>query len=281
MKSLTNINKLSNLLIKIYSYKISREDAKKKKFKDEIPFIIKTFNEMNNSQITEKKFMEEYINPFIQSWEQIKLKAFQYKCRLLRDIERGEKPLTMKINNSLSYFLVDDGDIEGGMFLASAYEKFISWQNEIIDNIINNNKISGILNSYVSQLEREIEIQDTVESEIIKIDENVYDIFNYLISSCSIRNIFDINGKQIYYKNYNDIRYNFDLIEEELGKLILPGIKKFKKDNIKFITYYFEGFRGQNTSILVRYNQKYEQQELSELEKNFIKKLIRNINIIC
>ena len=278
MKSLTNINKLSNLLIKIYSYKISREDAKKKKFKDEIPFIIKTFNEMNNSQITEKKFMEEYINPFIQSWEQIKLKAFQYKCRLLRDIERGEKPLTMKINNSLSYFLVDDGDIEGGMFLASAYEKFISWQNEIIDNIINNNKISGILNSYVSQLEREIEIQDTVESEIIKIDENVYDIFNYLISSCSIRNIFDINGKQIYYKNYNDIRYNFDLIEEELGKLILPGIKKFKKDYIKFITYYFEGFRGQNTSILVRYNQKYEQQELSELEKNFIKKLIRNIN---
>ena len=278
MKSLININKLSNLLIKIYSYKISREDAKKRKFKNEIPFIIKTFNEMNNSQITKEKFMEEYINPFIQSWELIKKEAFQYKCRLLRDIERGDKPLTMKIDNELCYFLVDDGDIDGGMFLASAYEKYITWQNDIIDNIINNNNISGILNSYVTQLEREIEVQDAVENDIINIDENVYDILNNLISSCSIRNIFNINDKQIYYKNYNDILYNFDYIEEELGKLILPGIKKFKKDKIKFITYFFEGFRGQNTSVLVRYNEKYIQQELNELEKKLIQKSLHNIN---
>ena len=278
MKSLININKLSNLLLKIFSYKISREDAKKRTFKNEIPFIIKTFNEMNNIPTTREKFMEEYINPFIQSWEKIKQEVFQYKCRLLRDLERGEKPLTMKIDNLLCYFLVDDGDIDGGMFLASAYEKFITWQNGIIDNIINNNNISGILNSYVSQLEKEIEIQNADESEIINIDENVYDVLNDLISSCSIRNIFDINDKKIYYKNYNEIIYNFDLIEEELGKLILPGIKKFKKDKIKFITYFFEGFRGQNTSVLVRYNEKYERRELNELEKNYIKKLLRNIN---
>ena len=43
-----------------------------------------------------------------------------------------------------------------------------------------------------------------------------------------MRNIFDKENK-INYKNYNDIIYNYDLIEEELGKQILPGIKKFKK----------------------------------------------------
>ena len=59
---------------------------------------------------------------------------------------------------------------------------------------------------------------------------------NELFLSSSIRNIFRDDNK-INYRNYNDINYNFDYIEEELGKLILPGLKKFKPDKIKFITY--------------------------------------------
>ena len=278
MKYLINVNKLSNILIKIYSYKISREEAKKRKFKNELPFIIQTFNDMDNIKTTKDKFIEEYINPFINSWEQIKTEAVQYKCRRLRYLERGDKPLTIKLDNLLCYFLVDDGDMDGGMFLAAIYEKFISWQNQIIDNVIANNKMAGILNSYVPQLEREINIQDANESDIINIDEKIYDFLNNLILSCSVRNIFNINGKEIYYKNYNDIIYDYDLIEEELGKLLLPGIKKFKKDKIKFITYLFEGFRGQNTSVLIRYNEKYQQKELNEEEKFAIKIMLKHIN---
>ena len=37
--------------------------------------------------------------------------------------------------DSLSYFLLDDGDENGGMFLASAYEKMIEWQNDFIDTL--------------------------------------------------------------------------------------------------------------------------------------------------
>ena len=62
-----------------------------------------------------------------------------------------------------------------------------------------------------------------------------------------MRDIFQEN--KIIFKNYNNIIYNFDYIEEELGKLILPGIKKFKVNTIKFIAYLFEGFRGDNSSI--------------------------------
>ena len=278
MKYLKNINKLINLLIKMYSYKISREDAKKKIFQDELPSIVKTFNERNNIKITKEKFIEEYINPFLESWNIIKTGAVQYKCRILRDLERGEKPLDIKMDNPLYNFLVDDGDKDGGMFLAAAYENFISWQNQFIDYIISNNNFGGILNSYISQLEIEINVQDAVDSEIINIDENIYDTLDNFISSYSMRNIFDINGKQIYYKNYNDIIYNYDLIEEELGKLILPGIKKFKNNNIEFITYLFKGFRGQKSSILVDYNIKYKRQELTEEEKDFINKTLKNIN---
>jgi hypothetical protein len=86
-----------------------------------------------------------------------------------------------------------------------------------------------------------------------------------------MRNIFS-KDNTINYKNYNDIIYDYDYIEEELGKIILPGIKKFKKNKIKFITYLFEGFRGENSSVLVDYNMKYEQRELNDNEKNMITK---------
>ena len=228
--------------------------------------------------MTKNNFIEQYVNPFLDSWNNIKSDAVQYMCRQLRNIERGEKPLDLTIDNKLCYFLIDDGDMNGGMFLASAYENFIQWQNQFIDDIINKNNLGGILNSYISQLQIEINIQDAEENEIINIDNNTYSFFEELISSCSIRNIFNINDKQIYYKNYNDIKYNYDLIEENLAKLILPGIKRFKKNKYKFITYMYEGFRGQNSSVLIQYNDKYTQSELTEEEKNYINKSLKKIN---
>ena len=233
---------------------------------------------MNNKNITKKQFNEEYVEPFINSWENIKYEAVQYKCRQLVDIERGENPLKIEKNKPLYYFLVDDGEKGGGMFLAAAYEKFIEWQNQFIDDIIGKNNINGILNSYIFQFEKEIEVQEASEGDIIKIDNNIYGYLNYLISCCSIRNIFDINDKPIYYKNYNDLKYNYDMIEEELGKILLPGIKKFRNDKIKFITYIYEGFRGQNTGVLVNYNSKYEIEELTEEDKNYIKEVLKNTN---
>ena len=284
MKYLKHINKLSNLLLNIYSYKITRESAKVKTLKEELTNIINNFNEINNQKnLTEEAFIQEYISPFLSSWEQIKDKSVQYKCRVLRDLDRGEKPLNMDINNTLSYFLVDDGDREGGMFLAAAYSNFIDWQNQFIDDIISKNNMSGILNSYVSQLEKEINVQDATESEIINIDDETFEILNDLISSYSMRNIFIKNDNKINYKNYNDIIYNFDLIEEELGKRLIPYLKKFKKDKIKFVTYFYEGFRGENSTVLVDFNSKYKQAELTEEEKKFINenlKINNNSNFI-
>jgi len=280
MKNLKNINKLSNTLINIYSYKISREDGKKLKLKEELDNILESYNEMNQAKINSiKEFTKDFITPFLTSWDAIKTTSVQYKCRLLRDLEKGEKPLDMNIDLPLCYFLADDGDKDGGMFLASAYQNFISWQNSFIDVIIGNNKLSGIHNSYVSQLDQEVFVQDAGNEEIINIDKNIYKNFNEFIQTTSMRNILKENNK-INYKNYNDIIYNYDFIEEELGKLILPGIKKFKKDKIKFITYLYEGFRGGNSTVLVDYNAKYLQRELTNDEKNNLNKLLENNNNI-
>ena len=109
MKNLVNINKLSNLLLNIYSYKISREDAKLKKLKNEISFILDNYNKISNAQITEKIFYKEYITPFINSWNQIKSKSMQYKCKVLIYINKGEKPLDIIDESLLCYFLKNNG----------------------------------------------------------------------------------------------------------------------------------------------------------------------------
>ena len=276
MKNLKNINKISNLLLNIYSFKISREEGKTKLLKDELTNIVEVYNEINPTKIKEEEFINNYINPFIKSWDEIKKKAVQYNCRILRDLSAGESPLEMKIENPLCFFLVDDGDKDGGMFLAAAYQQLIEWQNSFIDLIIAKNNMNGILNSYVSQLEQEIFIQDSTEEEIINIDENTYKAFKDLIFSCSMRDIFE--EKKINYRNYNNITYNFDYIEEELGKLILPGKKKFNKTQIKFINYLFEGFRGGNSTVLVDYNNQYIQRELSNDEKESLNELLKENN---
>ena len=279
LKNLININKFANLLLNIYSYKISRDDAKVRKLSDELSFIMNNYNDIYNSSINDNSiFINKYINPFIQSWNQIKDKLFKYNGKIIRDKTKGDKSLEISINNPLSNFLVDDSDKSEGLFLASAYESMIEWQNQFIDEIISKNSTSGILNSYIYQLEKEISIQDATQDEIVNINDNTYEILYDLILSSSMRNIFDDKNNKINYKNYNDIIYNYDLIEEELGKIILPGLKRFKKDKIKMITFLYEGFRGGNSTILVEYNNKYKKRELTEKERNCIDVLKANKN---
>ena len=192
----------------------------------------------------------------------------------MRELEKGQKPYEYKLDNLLCDFLVDDGDKEGGMFLAAAYQFLIESQNTFINNIISKNNINGVLNSYVVQLEQEIKIQDATRNEIININEEVFDLFEKLVISNSMRNIFTDKKNEINYSNYNDIVYNYDIIEEELGKRILPGIKKFANDKIKFVIYLYEGFRGENSTVLKDYVTKYSQRELDEMEKESLYNLV-------
>ena len=70
---------------------------------------------------------------------------------------------------------------------------------------------------------------------------------------CSMRDIFNEKGK-IEYKNYFGNVYDYEYIETELAKLILQGKKKFKTNEIKFVVYKYEEFRGDNSSIFIAFN---------------------------
>ena len=270
LQHLKNINRLSNLLLKIYSHKIISTDAKNIIFKNELESIYDKYNMINNNSYEKNidQFTKEYVDNFFDSWNSIKNKCLQYKCHCL-----GE-PLDLKKNSPFIYFLVSDKYLQG-RYLASAYQNMINWQNELINLVVENNKKGRILYKYISQLENSINIQDAKDNEIININENIFNLFDDLIFANLIKNIFILDDKNINL-NINNLNYNFDFdfIEEQLGKVILSGVKKFK-NNINFMIYLYQNFQGENSFLLRELYLRYPNKDLDNEEQKF---LLENMN---
>ena len=254
IQNVTNINKLCNILLNKYSYKISRDDAKK-------------LSLFSSEEIGDKElFKKTYFEPYLSSWNKIKKYCTRYLC------QPDMPELTIDENTKLNYFLVDDGELGGGMYLSSAYSNFIEWQNKFISFILDNLTQDSILNCYSSQLNQEIYVQDAIDEDVLKFNDDIQKELNNMMIIYSFRNIFNENNNKINYNNYRRIKFNFEGIEEELGKLILPGLKKFKtnQDPIRFVVYLYEGYRSAKSSILSNYEAKYPSRELCLEEKNLL-----------
>ena len=261
MENLPAFNEFCNYMIERYSFKISRDDAKKRKLKNEDIYKDNEFN---------KKF-----TIFLKSWDKIKTEAIKYQCR-------DEMPVkNLSENDELIYFLNDNGEIGGGMYMAAAYQNFITWQDTFLQHIIDPNLSKGILNCYVDNIKKKIPIHKAKNRQILLIKKRFansnYIDFIDVINSFSIRNIFNENGK-INYSDYNSFIYDYQSIEEEVGKIILPGVCLFEGDNdLNFVAYWSEGFRGGRTQILIDFCEKYPQKSLDEKEKEIINKYIKRL----
>jgi len=140
MKYLPEFNDFSNFMIDYYSYNISREDASKRKLKEEDLYI-------NNNKFNDK------FKSFIQIWDKLKPYAIKFACR-------DEMPqVDLNENMEIAYFLNDDGDMGKGMYIAVAYQNFIEWQNNFLDSLIEPLKQSGILHHFVKNMENTIDVQ--------------------------------------------------------------------------------------------------------------------------
>ena len=252
---LTYINEFSNFMIEYYSFKITRDEAKSKTLKEDEAEI--------KEQIGEKK-----MNNFLISWKNIKKKAIQYKFHKVME----EKAITD--TSELAYFLNDINEEGYGMYLASAYQNFIKWQNEFLDFIIKNGSDKKNLKIYIESLKKEINVQEANSNQILLIKGcfkgSFYEDFIDLIYTFSTRNIFNNDGT-INYLNYNSFEYDFESIEDELAKLLLPGKCLFADEsNLKFVSYWGEGFNGGKSDVLQQFFTKYKQTDLDEKEKKII-----------
>jgi len=251
IKYLPDFNEFVNFMIDNYSYKISREEASKKLIKDEEIY-------KNNVQ----KFKDKFDN-FKKIWVHLKNSATKYGCR------DEMPPIDLDENKSLAYFLNDNGEIGKGMYIAAAYQNFIEAQNAFLDGLIEPLRQNGILHHFVSSMEKTIDIQKAKKNEALNFDE-IEDMFIEVIYENCKRNIYR-DDNTINFMNYKQYLFDFDSIEKKLGDILLPGKVKFNgHENLKFVTFCFEGFRGNKSSILSDFAQKYKQKALSIENKQLI-----------
>ncbi len=261
MKYLPAFNEFTNYMVELFSFKVSRDDAKKKVLEKE-----EIFNEPN--------FIKKFDN-FIDSWNGIKTDAIKYKCR-------PEMPIkNLSRNDTLIHFLNDDGELNGGMYIAAACQNFISWQNSFLQPIIDSVRFNGILHYYVNNLMKKIPVQTAKISQTLLIEDcflkSQYKNFLELIYTFSKRDIFRNDGT-VNYINYNSFIYDFPKIEEEFGRLLLPGLCLFENEDIlNFVTFWSEGFRGGKSDTLSSFYMKYPQIDLNQNEKQIIMNYINNL----
>ena len=251
IKYLPDFNKFINFMIDNYSYKISRKEASK--------MILKEQEIYQNNQGGFKNMFKK----FIKIWDKIKEYAIKYKCHPDMEV------ISLDENKTLDFYLNDNGEEGKGMYIAAALQNFISWQNNFLDKLINKLKNGGILYHYVDNMKKTIDVQSASKNEVLDFDIMNKCLIEKLYEN-SKRNIFKMENK-VSYQNYRQFIYDFDSMEKTLGKEVLRGKVKFNgENNLKFVTYCFEGFRGNKSSVFVDFINMYKTIDLNNDTKQKI-----------
>ncbi len=250
LKYLNDYKDFVNSMINYYSGKISRNEANKEE------------RSLNLEEIYKDETFRNKFEKFQSIWnEHLSKELKEYKNN------KSDKFLdTFNGNERLAYFLNDDDEKGYGIFIAKGLLKFIEWQNSFLKPIIKiyKSKKNNILNCYISQMEKTVNVQNINNLQILQIEkcfENTFYInFDELLS--------------IYFErksdNVNDFEYNFERIELEIGKSLLPNKCLINEKNMKYITYQNEGFRFINYDLLIIFGKKYGQKELNEEDRKKI-----------
>ena len=259
LMSFHKINPFVTYMLDKYSNKISREEAKKIKIKEEL--------EKNED-------MKKLFSNFKKGWENIYNDLSNYDCH-------GQlPPKNINENDCLAYCLNDNLEDDYGKYIATAYKDIITYQNSFLKPLIENNSNNEYLYPYSNQIKKEIIVQRASEKEVVslKIKNDIFESFENLIYCFSFRNCFKENG-DIYYLNYKEIKFDFFSIEVELSKIILPEKRLFSNEqNQDFIIYAFEGF-NENESIILNFKEKIKEVKLlSNEEKANLSNLIERID---
>ena len=265
LQNITKINPFINSMLNIYSYKITRKEGKKLIIKDELKRI---GNPILNKQFEEFKIGWNNIYQYIKKMQENTNVKNKYLLKYL--CYESMEPKDICEDDFIANVLKDNGELFFGMYLSSIYQLFISWQNNFLSSIKFSNNKNKIENSFKKNIneENQIYLEEAIEKNIINFNFNnkysLYKSFEEIINIFSKRKCINLDNN-INYNQYTLIEYDFDLIEEELSKIIL-GNQKFFMTNQKFIRYGFEVFLEDNSNIINEFIQKYKQISLNEDE---------------
>ena len=190
-------NNSLNLLNEKYYNKISRENAKQKKLKDEEIYL-------NNKELFDD-FIEIYNN-----------------LELTYDDELKSR-LILSNNNSLSDFFIDESNNYGKSYI-KIYKTFIFQQNKNIENLLDIKIENGIFDI---TCKNKINVQFINENDLFKI--------NYINKIGFINLLYNNSYKK--YNSYNEYVINFDLIEEYMTDILLRNKKLLNETINEFKYY--------------------------------------------
>ena len=251
LKYLNDYNDFVNSMINYYSGKIPRNEANKAERSLNLEEIYKKDEIFRNKFEKFKSIWNEHLSKELKEYEKNKSNKFLDK---------------FYGNERLAYFLNDDDDKGYGIFLSNGLRKFIEWQNSFLKPIIKiyKSKKNNILNCYISHMEKSVNVQNANNLQILQLEK-------------CFENTFYINFDELLYiyferksDNINDFEYNFEKIEQEIGKSLLPNKCLFNEKNMKYIIYQNEGFRFINYDLLIIFGKKYGQKELNEEDRKKI-----------
>ena len=261
MKYIEKYNEFCNLMVDNYSFKITREEAKTQKLVEQ-----KLYKELTKT-IDNKKKKNNIFEEFFKIWDEIKDKAIEYQSNKLKNNNLSE-------NDYLAYFLNDTYEPDYGMYIAAGYQYFIKLQNDFLNYIIEHGKDKPYLKLYFENMENKIPIYEANNNQILLLYQiyrtSEYKNLGEIVNTFTKRKIYNKDGS-INYKNYNEFEFDYQSIEEELSKLILPGKCLFENEtNLNFVTYWGEGFNGGKSDILQRFEKSYKTENLTNEEKSKI-----------
>ena len=261
LSDLEKYNSFCNFMVDCYSFKITRDEANNKKLKEEDKY--KKRNQKKN-----------IYKDFFDTWKKINKYAIKYKSNDLKP------PKELNEDDNLIYFLNDVNEVGKGMYIAAGYEFFIKTQNDFLNYFLEHGEDKPYLKFYFENIKNKIPIYEANNNQIVLIHSmfktSEYKSFPDIVNTYTKRKIFN-DDKSINYLNYNELEFDFQGVEEELAKLILPGKCLFAdENNLNFINYWGEGFNGGKKDFLQKFEEIfYNPEELTKNEKILINDYIK------
>ncbi|OMJ76697.1 hypothetical protein SteCoe_23856 [Stentor coeruleus] len=227
LKSFYPILEFTNYLIEEYNHKIPRDEARNV----EIGHVL--FDDYSKS----------LFKKFIKAWKRLPDNCLQYECHLM------SKP-KISSESSLSLFLIDNKEAQGGVHMAAAIIYLSNLQNLILKNILEQlnliNQEKSILDDH-KYPPQSLKEENILNFSCLKTKELV----KYYISNPE-------------YGQGNDIFYDFDKIQNAILVEICKK-KLINPEKLNFMHYQFEllNFTGENSSIITSIRANIKQEPLN------------------
>ena len=260
--------------------------------------FINSFAEENSNLISRQSSENDSIEKYLQESRKDTTSGDEGKSLLDLQFEKfcssyeeitNTFPLSITKDQPVKYILNDDKIKGKETPINKLYAHLIDIQNQFLNKIIDDynskkNELQEniIIKNAIEQIQKEKPIQLCTKADIFSfnVSNNIILSFEELFSFYSLKNIFNDKNEKIDYSKYSEIKFKLNMIEKELVNIILTGRKLFSKKQITY-KFYLDPYEvEEKTKKFEKFTELYDREELTEEEKEELRKQFPNLKRI-